>query len=300
MKRFDMHIHAANAPADPEGLLARMEAAGIYGGCIFSNHPNHNNDPIGTSFDERLQEVLNWTRGYEDRLFPVMRIHPYEDGILENIHKAVELGAKAFKIICLDFYVYEDQSMKVLSEIASLGKPVFFHSGILWSGTPNSQYSQPLTFEPLLDIPGLRFSMGHCSWPWHDDCIALYGKFLHALTVDPNRAEMFFDITPGTPLIYREELLTKLYTVGYDVPDNIMFGTDATAHRYNADWTAKWLKADGEILDRLGVDDTLKQKLYHDNVLRFLGLKEKDFTHVCPACDGFVSWAPGVSRDDCR
>ena len=298
MKRFDMHIHAANAPADPEKLLARMEQAGIYGGCIFSNRPYL--EKGGTSFDERLTEVFDWTRGYEDRLFPIMRIHPFEDGIIENIHKAVELGIKGFKIICNDFFVYEDRSMKVLAEIASLDKPLFFHTGILWSGTPNSRYSQPLTFEALLDIPGLRFSMGHCSWPWHDDCLALYGKFLHALTEDPARSEMFFDITPGTPLIYREELLTKLYTIGYDVPDNIMFGTDGTAHTYDPRWTKQWLDKDAEIFDRLGVTDELKQKLYHDNVLRFLGLKEKDFEHVSPACDGFVSWKPGVSRDDCR
>ena len=28
---------------------------------------------------------------------------------------------------------------------------------------------------------------------------------------------MFFDITPGTPAIYRRELLTKLYRVGYSL-----------------------------------------------------------------------------------
>lgn len=300
MKRFDMHIHAANAPADPAGLLSRMEQAGVYGGCIFSNRSAREDAVTGSSFEERFNELADWTRGYEDRLFPILRIHPYEDGIMENLHKAVELGVKGFKIICHDFYVYEDRCMKVLSEIAALDKPVFFHTGILWSGTPNSQYNRPLNFESLLDIPRLRFSMGHCSWPWHDECIALYGKFLHALTSNPNRSEMFFDITPGTPKIYREDLLGKLYTVGYDMPDNILFGTDSTAHCYNTEWTTNWLKVDGEILDRLGVDDSLRAKLYHDNILRFLGLKEKDFTHVSPACDGFISWAPGMTRDDCR
>ncbi len=62
--------------------------------------------------------------------------------------------------------------------------------------------------------------MGHCSWPWYDECIALYGKFLNALEKD-GAPEMFFDLTPGTPVIYRRDLLTKLFTVGYDVPDNI-------------------------------------------------------------------------------
>lgn len=28
---------------------------------------------------------------------------------------------------------------------------------------------------------------------------------------------MFLDLTPGTPEIYRRDLLTKLFTIGYDV-----------------------------------------------------------------------------------
>jgi hypothetical protein len=39
-------------------------------------------------------------------------------------------------------------------------------------------------------------------------------------------SEMYFDLTRGTPKIYRRELLTKLYTVGMDVEDNVLFGTD--------------------------------------------------------------------------
>ena len=112
--------------------------------------------------------------------------------------------------------------------------------------------------------------MGHCSWPWIDECIALYGKFLNAKTVRGG-AEMFFDITPGTPEIYRAELLTKLYTLGYDVGDNIMFGTDTSADAYSYKWAGEWLNRDGEILDDLGVSLEYREKLYHKNLFRFLG-----------------------------
>lgn len=40
-------------------------------------------------------------------------------------------------------------------------------------------------------------------------------------------------ITLGTHKIYREELLTKLFSVGYDVENNIMFGTDSLLTEYN-------------------------------------------------------------------
>ena len=139
--------------------------------------------------------------------------------------------------------------------------------------------------------------MGHCSWPWYDECIAMYGKFLQGVSNDENSPEMFFDITPGTPRIYREDLLTKLFTIGYDVPDNIMFGTDATAHAYNqGNWVADWLKVDDAIYEKLGVTEEIKQKIYADNVMRFLGKTPKTFTHLRPVMDGANTWTVKTKR----
>ena len=83
MKIFDMHIHAGGTKPTPELLLKNMEETGIYGGCIFSNLPERSDPKSGSSFDERLNEVLGWTKGYEDRLFPIIWIHPYEENIIE-------------------------------------------------------------------------------------------------------------------------------------------------------------------------------------------------------------------------
>ena len=290
MKKFDMHIHSFNKPADPHALLCAMEKAGIYGGCVFSNRPKEEHAELGTSFEERLAEVLAWTKGHENRLFPVLWIHPRENNILKKIHTAVDAGIVAFKMICSDFYVYEEDCLAVLKEIASLNKPVIFHTGILWDGRATSKYNRPLHWESLLPIKGLRFSMGHCSWPWIDECIALYGKFLNALNMG-DTAEMFFDVTPGTPQIYRKELLTKLYTIGYDVGDNIMFGTDSIAHNYRNEWTAQWLETDGKILDELGVSNANRQKLYFDNLLRFLGKTEKKRQTNAPTIDDSKVWS---------
>ena len=80
-----MHIHseAALSGIDQEGILKRMETAGVYGGCIFSERPHE-----GVTFEERLEGVMTWTKGYEERLFPVMYIHPDEEDILQKIHIA--------------------------------------------------------------------------------------------------------------------------------------------------------------------------------------------------------------------
>ena len=291
MKIFDMHIHSRGSAPCPERLISEMDKAGVYGGCVFSNRPTLVNEKTGSDFETRMNEALGWAKGYEDRIFPVMWIHPYEENIIENVRKASEAGIVAFKIMCNNFYVYEEQSMALLREIAKLGRPVIFHTGILWDGTVSSNYNRPINWEHLLDIDGLRFSMGHCSWPWIDECVALYGKFLNAQK-NGKSAEMFFDITPGTPEIYRKELFEKLYYVGYNSGDNVMFGTDSNSDAYRDEWAKSWLDIDEKILDELGVSLENREKMYYKNLLRFLGKSDTVAVKETPMPDDTHIWTP--------
>ena len=120
-----MHIHARGTKPNPEALLKDMEKAGVYGGCVFSNHPIEGKESGGTPFEERLSEVLGWTKGYEDRLFPVLWIHPDEENIIEKVHIAADAGIAAFKMICQGYYVYDNKCMKLIREIASLKSRLF-------------------------------------------------------------------------------------------------------------------------------------------------------------------------------
>ena len=293
MKIYDMHVHARTDGFDPQGLLQTMETAGVFGGCVISAPPSEHAIDIlggGLPFEERLAAVLNAAKRNEDRIFPILWVHPHEENVIEKVRIAAKAGIAGFKMICSGYYVYEEASMRLLREIASLGLPVLFHTGILWDGQVSSQYNRPLNWESLLEIDGIRFSMGHCSWPWIDECIALYGKFLNARRAG-KRVEMFFDITPGTPKIYRRELLTKLYTVGYDVGDNVMFGLDSMADDWKSEWAKQWLRIDGEILDELGVSLAYRQKLYADNLLRFLGKRSGEAELAAPETDDAHEWS---------
>ena len=292
--RFDMHIHCWDKPVDPEALLRQMDACGIYGGVVMSHYPKESK-PDGYDAQKRMDQVLDLCRDYPGRLFPFLWIHPHEPDALAVAEEAVKRGIMGFKMLCDNYYVSEPDSMALVRKIAELGKPIIFHSGILWFGGDSSKYNRPLNWECLVNIKGLRFSLGHCSWPWIDECIALYGKFLNAYT-EGMGAEMFFDTTPGTPAIYRKELLTKLYTVGYDVADNVFFGTDCSADNYNSAWAGKWMATDGGILGELGANDEIFQKMYRDNLMRFLGLKPRDFVHTSPACDDAHGWEMGKER----
>lgn len=291
MRIFDAHTHLFSKISDGAQIVSEMEKAGVYGGCIFSDWPYENNKEVGKSFEERLEGVLDAVRGYEDRLYPVLWIHPFEDDIINKVHIAAEKGIVAFKIICSDFYVYDEKCLALLEEIAKLKKPVFFHSGILWDGQVSSSYNRPVNWEYLLKIKGLRFSLAHVSWPWCDECIALYGKFLNA-QITGETSEMFIDTTPGTPDIYREEVLTKIFKIGYDFEDNLFFGTDCTAESYSSDWAKKWIDKDNEIMDKLGVCERVREKMYSGNLERFLFGDKGGVKKCLPESDNAHTWDP--------
>lgn len=295
MKIFDMHVHAKNTPPEPERLLSQLALAGVWGCSVISNRPKEMSPDTGSDFADRLAEIINWTRGYEDRLVPILWIHPNEENILQKIESASEAGVAAFKVICNNFYVGENRSMDMLEAISKTGKPVIFHSGILWDGSPSSAYNRPANWEALLELDGLRFSLAHCSWPWIDECVAVYGKFLNALNSGKN-VEMFVDITPGTPEIYREELFKKLFLVGYDVPNNVMYGTDCRTDNYRFEWTKRWLSIDTALFDKLEIPTKMREKIFYKNFMRFLGRSNEEIKRFVPLPDCQTLWTPSLEK----
>ncbi len=292
MKIYDMHIHADSGEPNADELIYRMESVGIYGGAVLSPEPLESCDGNAT-YEQRIENVLAWTRGYEGRLFPVLWIHPDEPELESRIRDAAARGITGYKMICDNYYVYDERVMRALRVIAELKKPVIFHSGIIWNGAFSSQYNKPVNWESLITIPNLRFSMGHCSWPWHDECIAMYGKFLRAYKINPEiSCEMFFDLTPGTPAIYREDLIYKLFFIGYDVPHNIMFGTDSYTSTYGcSSRVLDIIQRDNSLYDKFKVPDSIRKLIYAENFLRFIGAKGAGASDFNPSENSGVSWS---------
>ncbi|PYG88724.1 putative TIM-barrel fold metal-dependent hydrolase [Ruminiclostridium sufflavum DSM 19573] len=271
---LDGHIHIFNKTIDKAGLAEKFSEAGINGGIILSLPPETMNfGYFGQK--ERLDNLLECKEAGSN-LYPFYWINPIEKDALEQVKLAEEYGVRGFKIICNNFYPDDKKAFRVFEAIAGINRPILFHSGILWDGAVSSQYNRPAGFEALLQIDGLKFSLAHASWPWIDECIALYGKIQNAYSRRPDLSvEMFIDITPGTPPIYREELLTKLFKVGYDVQNNIIFGSDCNLDNYNSKWTKDWVKRDNEIYDKLSIGTDVKKKVFSENLKRFLGLDKQ-------------------------
>ncbi len=269
---LDGHVHIMSREKNREDFERNLQAAGV-DGCIVNSLPPAAFGIIAkpTPAEERLENLLFWTETSET-LFPFYWVDPIEDDALVQVKLAVERGVAGFKVICSRHDPGDPRAMKVYAAIAEAHRPILFHSGILWDGKPSSHHCRPVLFEPLMEVPHLRFALAHVSWPWCDECIAVYGKFLSNRSRRPElTSEMFIDTTPGTPPIYRREVLTKLFTVGYDIENNVIFGSDCRTKNYNARWTREWIERDRKIFDELGLPKTVQEQVFAGNLRRFVG-----------------------------
>ncbi len=270
---LDGHIHIRPGVEGRNTLVRRMKRSGIDGGVILSLPPSsYVADGSRRSWQERLEHVREWA-GLSSQLYPFFWIDPLENSARRQVQAAVGQGISGFKVICDCFEPGDRRALKTFQAIADARRPILFHSGILWDGKPSSRYNRPALFEALLRVRGLKFAMAHISWPWCDEMLAVYGKFLEAHTSRPELdVELFIDITPGTPRIYRREALTKIFKIGYDVENNVIFGSDCSTNQDDFSWTRKWVQYDRQIMRSLGVPARVMEKVFGGNLRRFLGL----------------------------
>ncbi len=274
---YDGHIHITDDKVESCKLMKNLKKVGIDGGILLSIPPENYiihfplyNKISYTNF-KRLENLMEWVKDYPD-LYPFYWIDPMEEDALDQVKLAKEYGVDGFKVICNRFYPGDPRALEVFRSISQLDKPILFHSGILWDGTASSKYNRPAEFEALLEVKGLRFALAHVAWPWHDECIAVYGKIRNICSVNSSFGiEMFLDLTPGTPRVYREELFTKLFKAGYNVKNNIFFGTDCEANSYNIKVSKEHIDTDEQIMDSLSIGKEIKENVFSENLKRFVG-----------------------------
>lgn len=268
---FDGHIHIDNPEADRGHFARSLHAAGFEGALLISPAPaSFPNSVKPSDWRNHLECLEKWSM-ISDKLFPFFWIDPLEDDAEKQVESASET-AVGFKVICNRFYPSDERALKIYRQIAALGKPILFHSGILYDGLDSARYNRPGEFECLLEVPNLKFALAHISWPWCDECIAVYGKFQNAYSIRPDvSSEMFIDLTPGTPTIYRRDALTKIFTVGYNVADNVIFGSDGCVGSYGSDWVKQWVSRDTDIYDSIDLVQETRDKVFGKNLLRFVG-----------------------------
>ena len=286
--RIDCHLHTQRETSygdydnfDSKKMLCDLKKAGMDGAAIYSLSPITNPDK---SVEERMSYALNVCKN-EETLFPFFWIDPMEEDALSQVDLAVEKGFVAFKMIPSTYNVGCQKSLDVIEKIASRGKAIMFHSGICWDGINSASNHRPANYEALIEIPKLRFCLAHVSWPWYDECIAVYGKFNNAYSNRPNLScEMFIDVTPGTPRVYREEVFRHLLCSDYELRYNLMFGTDSSTDAYNYKWSIEWQERDNALYEKFIPEDVedFKDHVYGKNFLRFIGASDEKAVKKIP------------------
>lgn len=272
--RIDAHIHMMTdgSQTDRSDFLDRLHQGGMDAGVIFSPAPGRMFGGSAADYRERVECVLRFTRD-ESNLFPFYFLDPTDKDAAQQVEYALSCGIMGFKIICNHFYPGDERAMDTYRCIAEKGAPLMFHSGILYDGiNVSGKYNRPCEFEPLLSVSGLRFSMAHVSWPWTDECIAVFGKFSSYLERNPDgkAADMHLDLTPGTPFTYREGMLTHLLENEFPAKGVIFWGSDNSIENYRPSYVQKWVETDTVIYKKLGLTQEEIDCVYGQNFLRFL------------------------------
>ena len=270
--RIDLHVHhRPNVTSTGADMVRNMNAAGIDKAVVLTEAPNVVVNGRLMSPTERIQRTMDFIGEEKDALLPFYFINPTEQDAVQQVDLAVEMGCVGFKIICRDHMPNDPRAIPTYYKIASVNKPLLFHSGILYDGNNASgNYNRPCNFEVLLSIPKLRFALAHISWPWTDECIAVFGKFQNYLSKagSANAPEMFVDTTPGTPPRYRRDALAKLLDM-HNAQDQIIWGTDCNTD-YSTDYAQSIRTRDEGIYQELGLGKEFLDKLYYKNFMRFL------------------------------
>jgi len=283
---YDNHIHREYGPSDsPSVFFDKARSAGCIGGNVLSLGPKSTYSK-GFPWKERVDDILDFCSGLEG-FSPFFWIDPTEEDAEEQADYAAAAGIRGFKVLCSRYAPCD--GMKTYERIAGHGLPVLFHSGVLWDGHVSSAYNRPMAFEGLMEVKNFRFALAHVSWPWCDECIAMFGKIRSAQRAAAGsgencNAQMFIDTTPGTPYAYREGVFEKAYLIDYDLKERLVFGTDGICNRFDAVWAQRWLNWDLKIMRKIraSADDKLPfpcdlpdaeelfRKETQDNYLAFL------------------------------
>jgi len=223
MRIWDCHCHARGHETG-EDVLKQMDAAKVDRINLFARYPDKGTrEDVRASIDHlaRVQAVD------PNRIFGLVWANPRAPGMVEELERGmVEKGLRGAKLIPDHWAPTDELVFPIYAKMKALRKPIQFHSGILYGFGDSSRFCQPVLYEALVNYPGLRFSLAHISWPWVDECIAVYGRFRAAAGYKADKCQMWIDTCRGTPDAWREEALRK--AIPFCGMQHLMFGVDGT------------------------------------------------------------------------
>ncbi len=268
---IDVHVHGRGGENGDE-ILKAMDEVGLERVVLFAVPPHRAMREGGTppedAHRQSIDDIARIVAPDPDRIIGFTWIEPPLPDALEGIDYALdEKGLKGVKMIPNHWYPADERAQACYKMIEEYGKPMLFHTGILWGRSDTSQYCRPAYFEIMLHYPGIRFAMAHMSWPWTDECMAVNGKFKEN---QEGEWTSYVDITSGAPRIWKVEALRK--ALSYLGDEHILYGSDCGLPG-GADYARVRLREDEEMLREAGASDATVERVLSTNALRWLGIE---------------------------
>jgi len=292
---IDCHVHSTGLEKIDDVINA-MDHAGVDKAIIFAPYPGRtigegifpesvNLKPtkymqfsyseVNQAAQEKSTKFISALQaGAPDRIIAFAWIEPRLKKAIKNFEEAVtRFECKGIKMMPDHWYPYDPRFFPLYEKIQELRVPVLFHSGILYAMKDSSRFCRPCNYEVLINFPQLKFALAHISWPWTDECIALFGRFRANLSIEEDEIaeeiQMYIDTTPGTPNFYRREAFRRALAFGAE--DYMMFGSDTFLSETSNFQLAKYVaEMDKGIIRELGYLDEVIQKIQSKNIERFL------------------------------
>jgi len=269
----DCHWHTTGKETTGE-IAQAIEQAGLDRAILFAPYI-----PLGDDAGMPMPEANQWMAGVArelpDRVIGFAWIEPTLPGAVDEVERCVQdYGLRGIKMIPNHWYPTDEAVFPVYEKIQELQVPIIFHSGILYGYQDGSRFCRPAFYEALINFPRIRFALAHISWPWVDECLAVYGRFRHQWHVyhgkrpEVREIQMYIDTTPGAPLPWRADALQK--ALAFAGEDCLIWGSDALPG--NSQYARQILESDRRILSQqLGVSAATQEKYFGGNLSRFLG-----------------------------
>ena len=188
-------------------------------------------------------------------------VDPFKETAIEDARHAVEdLGMLGFHIhpIMQHFAVDERRFYPLFETINALKAAVMIDVGTtgMGAGMPGGmaakiRHAHPLALDELAaDFPDLTIIAAHPGWPWVEEMTAVA---LH-------KGNVFWEMSGWAPKYLPESLKRDIRS---RLQDKVMFGSDYPSMPYERIFR-EW--------DEIGYADEIREKLFHKNAERVLGL----------------------------
>jgi len=269
---IDVHIHTRGTE-DGNKILKAMDKVGLERVVLFAVPPHRSEAAKGLKEPHKkiIDDIAKLVSVDPDRLIGFAWIEPTLEDAQAGVDYAFgEKNLRGVKMIPNHWYPADERAQACYQKIDGYGKPMLFHTGILWGTSDTSQYCRPAYYEIMLHYPNIKFAMAHMSWPWTDECFAVCGKFRAAGGYKRDSWRAFVDITSGAPRIWKVDALRK--ALAYLGDRNLIYGSDCFAAE-DPDELNGNLQMDREILRECGCSDEAMERIFTTNTLTWLGIE---------------------------